>query len=174
MTQELIDLKTSILAGRYEDALAIVDELEGMSKQAILRNIETFLVRLLVHIIKNQIEQRLTNSWVASISDSIVQISKLNIKDHKTSYYIKADDWQPYLEEALERAIRPASVEILDGNLKPKQVSARIDRQNIIAIAQRLLDLTYSVSAKDLPAAIDIYLAELPGGEDWFEAETGR
>ena len=35
MTQELIDLKNSILKGRYADALAIVDELEGMSKQAI-------------------------------------------------------------------------------------------------------------------------------------------
>ena len=63
MTQELIDLRTSILEGRYADALAIVDELEGMSKQAILRNIESFLVRMLVHLIKNQIEQRLTNSW---------------------------------------------------------------------------------------------------------------
>ncbi|MBO1348967.1 MAG: hypothetical protein EBE86_016975 [Hormoscilla sp. GUM202] len=38
MTQELIDLRTSILEGRYEDALAIVEDLEGMSRQAILRN----------------------------------------------------------------------------------------------------------------------------------------
>lgn len=170
MTQELIDLRASILERRYDDALAIVDELEGMSKQAILRNIESFLVRLLVHLIKNQIEQRLTNSWVASISDSIIQIFKLNIKDNKT-YYIKSDEWQPYLEEAVERAIRPASVEILDGNLKPKQVSERIDRNQLIAMSQRLLDLTYEYSAKDLPAAIDTYLAELPGGEDWIEAE---
>ena len=173
MTQELIDLRASILERRYDDALAIIDELEGMSKQAILRNIEFFLVRLLVHLIKNQIEQRLTNSWVASISDSIIQISKLNIKDNKT-YYIKSDDWQSYLEEAVERAIRPASVELLDGNLKPKQVSERIDRNHLIAIAMRLLDLTYQYSAKDLPAAIDTYLAELPGGKDWFEAEEDR
>jgi hypothetical protein len=74
MTQELIDLRTSILEGRYADALAIVDELEGMSKQAILRNIESFLVRMLVYLIKNKIEQRLTNSWVASISDFLRQI----------------------------------------------------------------------------------------------------
>lgn len=168
MTQELIDLRDSILAGRYEDALAIVDELEGMSKQAILRNIESFLVRLLVHLIKNQIEQRLTNSWVASISDSIIQIFKLNIKDNKTSYYIKSDDWQPYLEEAMERAIRPASVEVLDGQLKPKQVSERINRNQLIEISQKLLDLTYEYTAKDLPAAIDTYLAELSGGEDWL------
>ncbi len=36
MTQELIDLRTSILEGRYADALAIVDELEGMSKIDLL------------------------------------------------------------------------------------------------------------------------------------------
>lgn len=35
MTQELTDLRASILEGRYADALAIVDELEGMSKQGI-------------------------------------------------------------------------------------------------------------------------------------------
>jgi hypothetical protein len=94
MTQELIDLRTSILEGRYADALAIVDELEGLSKQAILRNIESFLVRVLIHLIKNQIEQRLTNSWVASISDSLRQIQKLNLKENKTSYYIKQDEWE--------------------------------------------------------------------------------
>ncbi|MEO1402562.1 MAG: DUF29 family protein, partial [Cyanobacteria bacterium J06635_1] len=102
MTQELLDLRRSLLEGRYEDALLLVDELEGMGKQAILRNIESFLVRLLVHLIKNQVEQRLTRSWLVSISDSILQISKLNLRDNKTSYYIKSDEWAPYLDDALQ------------------------------------------------------------------------
>ena len=54
MTQELIDLRQSILEGRYADALAIVDELEGMSKKSILRQIKSFLTILLIHLIKNQ------------------------------------------------------------------------------------------------------------------------
>ncbi|HEY9711517.1 MAG TPA: DUF29 family protein [Oculatellaceae cyanobacterium] len=90
MTQELIELRASILEGRYADALAIVDELEGMSKQAILRNIESFINRMLIHLIKNQVEQRLTNSWSASIRDSVREIQKLNLKENKTSYYINA------------------------------------------------------------------------------------
>ncbi len=171
MTQELIDLRTSILEGRYEDALAIVDELEGMSKQAILRNIESFLVRLMIHLIKNQIEQRLTNSWVASISDSIRQIKKLNLKDNKTSYYINSDEWQPFLAEAIEAAIRPASIEVLDGRLKPSQLSKQVDRPQLNAVAQKLLNLTYEYSAKDLPEIVETYLAELPGGEDWLESQ---
>jgi len=169
MTQELIDLRTSILEGRYADALAIVDELEGMSKQAILRNIESFLVRVLIHLIKNQIEQRLTNSWVASISDSLRQIQKLNLKDNKTSYYIKQDEWEPFLEEAIEAAIRPASVEVLDGAYNSFQLSELVDRTEIMMTAQRLLDLTYEHSAKTLPAIIDENLVQLPGGEEWKE-----
>ena len=51
MTQELIDLRNSILEQRYSDALAIVDELEGMGRQAILRNIQSFLVRLIISIL---------------------------------------------------------------------------------------------------------------------------
>lgn len=94
MTQELIDLRTSILEERYADALAIVDELEGMSKQGILRNIESFLRRMMIHLIKNQVEQRLTNSWAASIEGSLIEIKKLNLKDNKTSYYIKQDEWE--------------------------------------------------------------------------------
>ena len=74
MTQELIDLKRSIMEGRYDDALAIVDEWEWMSKEQILQKIESFLVRLLVHLIKNQVEKCLTNSWAASIRDSVLKI----------------------------------------------------------------------------------------------------
>ena len=78
-----------------------------MSKQAIIRNIESFLVRMLIHLIKNQIEQRLTNSWAALIRGSIIEIKKLNLQDNKTSYYVKSDEWQPMLEDALEIAINP-------------------------------------------------------------------
>ncbi|AFZ33849.1 protein of unknown function DUF29 [Stanieria cyanosphaera PCC 7437] len=168
MVQELIDLKQSIVEGRYQDALDIIDELEGMGKQAILRNIESFLVRLLIHLIKNQLEKRLTNSWIASISDSIIQIKKLNLKDNKKSYYIKQAEWLPYLEEAIEVAIRPVSVEVLNGGLKPAQISAQIQRDELINISQKLLDLTYIHTVKDLPNEIDQQLVQLPGGAEWF------
>ena len=171
MVQEFIDLRNSILEGRYEDALAIVDELEGMSKQATLRTIESYLLRLCVHLIFNQIEQRLTNSWVASISDSIRQIKKLNLKDNKTSYYINSTEWIAFLEEAIEAAIRPASVEVLGGKLKPAQVSQMVDRVQLMIITQKLVDLTYEYSVKDLHDVVDTYLAQLPGGKDFFDRE---
>ncbi|MFM6532344.1 MAG: DUF29 family protein, partial [Dolichospermum sp.] len=112
---ELIDLRNSILEQRYSDALAIVDELEGMSKQAILRNIQAFLRILLIHLIKNQIEQRLTNSWVASIRNSLVEIKKINLKENKKSYYINQNEWDSWLEDEIELAIADASLEVFGG-----------------------------------------------------------
>ncbi|WP_250123158.1 DUF29 family protein [Chroococcidiopsis sp. CCMEE 29] len=171
MTQELLNLRLSIVEGRYEDALELVDELEEMSKQAILRNIESLLIRLMVHLIKNQIEERLTNSWVASISDSILRIQKLNLKANKESYYVNSDEWLPFLEEAIEAAVAPASVEVLNGRLNAVQLSKQIDRDRAIATAQTLLDFTYRCSPKQLPAIITAHLAELPGGQDWYQGK---
>ncbi len=169
MTQELIDLRNSILEGRYEDAFIIIDELEDMSKKSILRNIMSFLIILMIHLIKNHIEKRLTNSWIASISNYVIEIQSLNLKDNRRSYYIKQDEWNDYLEEAIERAIRPASVEVMDGKLKAAAISAQISRKYIIQISHQLLELTYQYSAKELPLAIDRVLAQLYGGDEWFD-----
>ncbi|MGL5792860.1 MAG: DUF29 family protein [Xenococcaceae cyanobacterium] len=169
MTQELIDLRVSIVEGRYDDAISIIDDLEEMSKKAIFRNIMSFLIRLMVHLIKNQIESRLTNSWIASISDSVIEIQDLNLKDNKKSFYIDSDEWQSFLEEAIERAIRPASVEIMNNKLKASQVSAQIERDKLINITLELLNLTYQYAAKELPTEIDKVLVNLPGGKEWFD-----
>ena len=92
MTQELTDIRKCILEGRYNEALMLVDELEGMSKKAILQNIESFLVRMLVLLIKNKISERMNNLWYASIGDSVLKIQGLNLKEDKTSYYIKQNE----------------------------------------------------------------------------------
>jgi hypothetical protein len=162
--EELAELRNNIIAGRYSDALAIIDELEEMSRRDIIRKIESYLVRLIAHLIKNQLEERLTNSWIASIRDSVRQIGKLN-QMSKNSYYIKQEDWQPYLEEAVEVAIDDAAIEVFGGVLQPSVVSARVNREQISALAFNLLEFTYENSGKQLSAQINILLQGLPGGE---------
>ncbi|MEH1997680.1 MAG: DUF29 family protein [Nostoc sp.] len=172
MTQELIDLKKSILEGRYVDALAIVDELEGMSKQAILRNIQAYLNVLLIHLIKNQVEQRLTGLWAASIRNSIREIKKLNIKDNKTSYYINLNEWESLMEEeVIEDAIADACDEVMNGKFTRSQLSGMLEKSQILTTANSLLALTYTYSPKELPAIMDDYLIQLAGGEDWRNRE---
>ncbi|MEH2455694.1 hypothetical protein [Nostoc sp.] len=167
MTQELIDLRTCIQEGRYADALVIVDQLEGMSKQAILRNIQAYLKILLIHLIKNQVEQRLTNSWVASIRNSLIEIKKLNLKDNKKSYYINLKEWDTYIEDEIEVAVPDASVEVLNGMYNEFQLTEIVDRNQIIQTALKFLALTYSYSVKELPAVVAETLTQLIGGEDW-------
>jgi hypothetical protein len=167
MTQELIDLRNSILEQRYSDALAIVDELEGIDRQAILRNIQSFLLKLMIHLIKNQVEKRLTNSWANSIRSSIREIKKINLQDNKTSYYVKIDEWELMLEDEFEEAIREASAEVMNGVYSPFQLTEMVDKFAVIKQSQSLLDLTYNYSIKELPAVVDDYLTQLPGGEDW-------
>lgn len=167
MTQELADLRTSILEGRYQDALALLDELDGMSKKAILRAIKSLVIRMLLHLIKNQLEQRLTNSWAASIRGSILEIQDLNLKENQTSYYIKSDEWENLLKEAIEVAIRDASVEVLEGAYSLFQLSNRVNRPEVMAIAQDLLSLIYTHSALELLEKVDDKLSHLPGGETW-------
>ncbi|MBW4606421.1 MAG: DUF29 domain-containing protein [Hassallia sp. WJT32-NPBG1] len=172
MTQELSELRNSILEGRYADALVIVDELEGMSKQGILRNIQSYLNILLIHLIKNQLEQRLTGSWVNYIRNSIKEIRKLNIKDNKTSYYINKDEWETFIEEeVIEDAIADASLEVFNGKYTRSQLSAILDRKQILTTTT-FLALTYTYSAKELPAIMDDYLAQLAGGEDWINRKS--
>ncbi|MBD2693394.1 DUF29 family protein [Anabaena catenula] len=173
MTQELIDLRNSILAGRYADALAIVDELEGMSRQAILRNIQAFLRILLIHLIKNQLEQRLTHSWVASIRNSVTEIKRLNLKDNKKSYYVNLDEWENLiLEEVIEEAIANASEEVLNGAYNQFQLGEMVDKTDLVQTALKFLHLTYEHSAKTLPAAIAEVLIQLPGGENWMNRKN--
>ncbi|MEH2275978.1 MAG: DUF29 family protein [Nostoc sp.] len=167
MTQELIDLRTCIQEGRYADALVIIDELEGISQQAILRNIEAYLRILLIHLIKNQVEQRLTNSWVASVRNSLIEIKKLNLKDNKKSYYINLNEWDTYLEDEIEVAVPDASVEVLNGIYNEFQLPEMVDRNQIIQTALKFLALTYSYSVKELPAVVAETLTQLSGGEDW-------
>ena len=167
MTQELMDLKTSILEGRYADALLIVDELEGISKQAILRNIKAFVKILLIHLIKNQVEQRLTGSWASSIRNSVQEIQDLNLKGNKNSYYINNDEWEDFIESVLMAAIADASEEVSNGIYNEFELAEIMDRGQLMEVTLALLNLTYQHSVKNLPVILGDYLLQLPGGEDW-------
>ena len=167
MTQELVDLRNSILEQRYSDALAIVDELEGMSKKAILRQIKSFLKVLLIHLIKNKIEKRLTNSWVASIRNSLIEIQDINLKENQKSYYINQDEWDSWLEDEIELAIADASLEVMNGKFKRQQISQMLNKPQLILTATELINLTYNYQIRELPDIIDDYLGNLPGGENW-------
>lgn len=163
MTQELRELRDYINKGRYQEALEIIDDLEEISKKAILEKIQSFLVRLLIHLIKNQVEQRLTNSWAVSIRDFILKIQSLNLKENNKSYYIKKQDWQDYLDELFEDAIFAASLEVYEGKYNPFQLQQNVDEEHIKKMASHFLQMTYTYSRKEIRVKINQALVQLPG-----------
>ena len=58
---EILEIKKHLLAGEIESALLIVEELEEMGRQSEIRNLESFLVILLIHLIKIQVEKQTAN-----------------------------------------------------------------------------------------------------------------
>lgn len=110
--EEILELKQSLLSGNIDQALCIVEELEEVGRKSIIENLESFLVVLLIHLIKNQVEQRLTSSWKKSILNSLVAIQKKN-KLGKKAHYIYQDEWLEYIESNYPSALLNSSYEIL-------------------------------------------------------------
>ncbi len=155
MLHELSDLRHSIMDGRTHDALLLVEELDGMSRKAIIRAIRSYLVRMLVHLIKYQAERRLTNSWAASIRGSVREIQHLNLQDNKRSYYLRSDEWQEHLEDVWGDALDEASLEAFSGRYDAKELSELIDSKRVLAIAIELLNAVYTIPRKEITAYID-------------------
>ncbi len=165
--EELLQLRDHLEHQRYAEALSVLDDLDDMSKKAILDTIQTFLERLLMHLIKNDIEQRMTNSWAASIRDSLLQIRRRNLKGNQHSWYIGSHQWDDRLEEAYEVAIANASVEVMDGLYTPFELYERAHRVDVLQRAKNLLTLLYEHQPKSLPQIINDSLSTLPGGDMW-------
>jgi hypothetical protein len=150
--QELQAIKLKIKEGAYQEALMLIDELEEMGKEAIIRNIERYLVILLSHLIKHQAEERMTNSWLSTIANSITQIQKLNLKGNKKSWYIK--DWDNYLDEAIELAVLEASEEAFGGIYSAEQLEEKFQRDRVLNIATELLNDSCQTTSKQVPMLV--------------------
>lgn len=156
---EILEIKKHLLAGEIQSALLIVEELEEMGRQSEIRNLESFLVILLIHLIKIQVEQRLTKSWKSSIINSLLAIEKRN-KLGKKAHYIYAQNWQEYLEDNFTPAVVAASREVF-GGIDYAELKAKCDRPALLDFANNLLQLTYSYSQDELVTKIENKLSEL-------------
>ena len=145
MTQELIELRKAIVHYDYQKALEIVNDLEIMSREDKIQKIESYLVVLLVHLLKIQVEKRITNSWRASVLNALLQIQKTNRMGNKKTPYIKSDEWQSYIEEVLPFVYLGASTEArIDGReIDDVELEAIVDNDSLITLAHNLLFLTY-------------------------------
>jgi hypothetical protein len=110
--EELFTLKELLLKGDIKGSLALVEELEEMSRDDKINNIRSYAVILLLHLIKQQAEKRTTRSWEVSIRNSVREIQRKNKRRKAGGYYLTTEELVETLEEAYLNALDEASLEV--------------------------------------------------------------
>ena len=139
--EELLELKQLLLKGDLKGSLAAVEELEEMSRDDKINNIISYAIILLMHLIKQQAENRNTRSWDVSIRNSVRQIKRKNKRRKAGGYYLQPEELASALASAYPDAIDEASLEVSDGCYEPQELGKMVDKQ---AILDRALSLILS------------------------------
>jgi Domain of unknown function DUF29 len=133
--EELLDLRIAIEEGRYDDALLLVEDMNDMAKKSIIDTIGSFIQVLLIHLIKQDVEQRMTRSWLGSIIYSAGNIQKRNRRNKSNGTYMNENDLSAAIDEYFESARRLASLEAFDGKYSPREFAALVDAEAVKAKA---------------------------------------
>ena len=137
--EELLMLKGLLLRGDVPAALAVVEELEEMSRDDKISTIGSYAIILLLHMIKQQVENRSTASWEVSIRNSIRAIQKKNKRRKAGGYYLTLEELRIALEEAYPDAIDRASLEIEEGRYLPEELEQLVNREDLLDRAMMIL-----------------------------------
>ncbi|MEN9520372.1 MAG: hypothetical protein RLZZ381_2960 [Cyanobacteriota bacterium] len=124
-------LRQFIEEQKYDQALELVGELEAMSKEDKLNKIYSYAVILLLHLIKQAAEERITRSWEFSIYNSTKEIKRTNKRRKSGGYYADEDELQEILNDAFDTAIKKAAIEAFEGQYTEKELLLRIKPEEI-------------------------------------------
>ncbi|MFB2974024.1 DUF29 family protein [Aerosakkonema sp. BLCC-F183] len=130
--EEILELKELLLKGDLKGSLAIVEELEEMSKKDIIKTIRSYAVVLLLHLIKQQAENRTTRSWDVSIRNSVLEIQDENKRPKSAGFYLPAEELREVLESAYRVAINKASLEVEEGRYEAEELEKLVNKEEII------------------------------------------
>ena len=136
---ELLELKNCIEAGRYTQALAIIGEMEEMSREDKINKIHSYMIILLMHLIKQHAEQRSVRSWERSIYNSIEAIRVTNKRRKAGGYYAGKDELAELCREAYPRALKNASYEAYEGRYDTSELARKVTGHEIRNEALKLI-----------------------------------
>lgn len=137
--EELQELRTFIEQGRYPEALVLLGEMEEMSRDDKINKVESYLLILLLHLIKQQAEKRSSRSWEISIQNSIRDIVRSNKRRKAGGYYLEVDELEQALDEVYGNALRLASLEAFEGRYDPPELAELVDETQIKEQALRMI-----------------------------------
>jgi hypothetical protein len=136
--EELAELRELVENHDYEQALALIDEMEEMAKEDKIIKIKAFIRVLLIHLIKQQAEKRSTRSWENSIDHALDGIADSNRRKKSKGYYMPEQELREAIDEKFGIALKMASREAFSGAFSIEQVTELIDAE---ALKRQALDL---------------------------------
>jgi hypothetical protein len=125
--EELLELRRHVEQGRYAEALALIGEMEEMSRDDKINKIESFLQVLLVHLVKQHAEKRTTRSWDVSIRNAVDAIARVNRRRKAGGRYLSDAELAEAIEETFPAALRQASLEAFEGRYDDLELARRLD-----------------------------------------------
>jgi len=129
--EELTTLRSYIEAKRYDEALALIAEMEEMSLDDKINKIGSFIIILLIHLIKQAAEKRTTRSWDISIRNVLWEINRTNKRRKAGGWYVSEEALRQTIEEAYPTALARASLEAFEGQYDEVQLERFIDPAGI-------------------------------------------
>ncbi len=136
--EELQTLRGYIEQQAYPQALALIEDMEEMSRDDKINKIDSFVTVLLLHLIKKQAENRLTRSWELSILNNARQIIKTNKRRKSGGTYLSREELAAVINEAYPFALKGAAVEAFEGVYSANQLGQMVTQA---AIEQEALSL---------------------------------
>ena len=137
--EELLELKELLQHREIDKALLLVEDLEEMGKKGITRNIRSYAIILLLHLIKQQVEQRTTKSWSTSIRNAVREIQDLNTRPQAKGFYLSEEELKELVEAAWDSAIDKAALEAAEGIYNFRQLEALVNKTELIEQALVLI-----------------------------------
>ena len=134
---ELLELKQYIETERYDDALLLISEMEEMAKEDKLNKIGSFIVILLIHLIKQAAEKHTTRSWDTSVRSALYEIGKTNKRRKSGGHYADSDEFRNIIDESYPIALGRASDEAFGGSFEESELEKLFD---VASLKQDALD----------------------------------
>lgn len=138
--EELLTLKELLVCGDIPTAMVLVEEMTEMSKDDKISKIFSYSIVLLVHLIKQKVENRSTRSWDLSIYNSTTQIRRANQRRKAKGTYLSQSELTETLAEAYNIALSSAAIEAFEGRYEADELAAMCDRNEILADAVKLVE----------------------------------
>ena len=137
--EELLMLRQYIQEQNYEKALELVGDMEEMSKEDKLNKIYSYAVILLLHLIKQEAEQRSTRSWEFSIYNATKEIKRVNKRRKSGGYYANEEELKEILTDAFDTGIKRAALEAFEGQYTEDELVLKIEPDKIKTKALELI-----------------------------------